>query len=63
MVTSQKNGKTRLGEITYDVPQVRESGFYSEALEKRPHSEMALTMTLAQMYSQGVSIRKVTAIV
>jgi transposase-like protein len=51
-----------LGEITFDVPQVREGGFYPEALEKGLRSERVLTMTLAEMYIQGVSTRKVTAI-
>jgi transposase-like protein len=57
-----KTVKTRLGEITFDVPQVREGGFYPEALEKGLRSERALTMTLAEMYIQGVSTRKVTTI-
>lgn len=57
-----KRVKTRLGEIIFDVPQVRESGFYPGALEKGLRSERALTMTLAEMYVQGVSTRKVTAI-
>jgi len=58
-----KTVKTRLGEITLDVPQVREGGFYPKALEKGQRSERALTLTLAEMYVQGVSTRKVTAIV
>jgi transposase-like protein len=58
-----KTVKTRLGEITLDVPQVREGGFYPGALEKGQRSERALTLTLAEMYVQGVSTRKVTAIV
>jgi putative transposase len=58
-----KTVKTRLGEITLDVPQVREGGFYPEALEKGQRSERALTLTLAEMYVQGVSTRKVTTIV
>jgi len=58
-----KTVKTRLGEINFDVPQVREGGFYPQALEKGLRSERALTMTLAEMYVQGVSTRKVTAIV
>lgn len=58
-----KTVKTRLGKITLDVPQVREGGFYPEALEKGQRSERALTLTLAEMYVQGVSTRKVTAIV
>ncbi len=57
-----KTVKTRMGEITFDVPQVREGGFYPEALEKGLRSERALTMTLAEMNIQGVSTRKVTAI-
>lgn len=48
-----KTVKTRLGEITLDVPQVREGGFYPEALEKGQRSERALTLTLAEMYSRA----------
>lgn len=55
--------RTRLGEITFAVPQVREGGFFPQALEKGLRSERALTLALAEMYVQGVSTRKVTAIV
>jgi transposase-like protein len=57
-----KTVQTRVGEITFAVPQVRESGFYPEALEKGLRSERALTLSLAEMYVQGVSTRKVKAI-
>jgi transposase-like protein len=57
-----KTVKTRLGEITFAIPQVREGGFYPQALEKGLRSERALTLTLAEMYVQGVSTRKVAAI-
>jgi transposase-like protein len=57
-----KTVKTRVGEITFDIPQVREGGFYPEALEKGLRSERALTLTLAEMYVQGVSTRKVAII-
>jgi transposase-like protein len=57
-----KTVKTRVGEITFEVPQVREGGFYPSALEKGMRSERALTLTLAEMYVQGVSTRKVSAI-
>ncbi len=57
-----KTIQTRVGEITFAVPQVRESGFYPEALEKGLRSERALTLSLAEMYVQGVSTRKVKAI-
>ena len=58
-----KTVKTRMGKITFDVPQVREGGFYPGALEKGLRSERALTLTLAEMYVHGVSTRKVTAVV
>jgi putative transposase len=58
-----KTVQTRVGEVTFAVPQVREGGFYPEALEKGLRSERALTLALAEMYVQGVSTRKVTAIV
>jgi transposase-like protein len=57
-----KTVKTRMGGITFAVPQVREGGFYPSALEKGLRSERALTITLAEMYVQGVSTRKVKAI-
>jgi transposase-like protein len=58
-----KTMATRLGPITFEVPQVREGGFYPNALEKGLRSERALTQTLAEMYVKGVSTRKVSAIV
>ena len=57
-----KTVKTRIGEITFAVPQVREGGFYPSALEKGVRSERALVIALAEMYVQGVSTRKVKAI-
>ena len=53
---------TRVGELTFDVPQVRNSGFYPSALEKGSRTEQALNIALAEMYVQGVSTRKVIAI-
>ena len=57
-----KTVQTRVGALTLAVPQVREGGFYPQALEKGMRSERALTVTLAEMYVQGVSTRKVAAI-
>jgi len=54
-----KTVRTRMGEITFAVPQVREGGFYPSALEKGLRSERALVITLAEMYVQGVSTRRV----
>ena len=57
-----KRMRTRVGEITFAIPQVREGGFYPQALERGLRSERALTLALAEMYVQGVSTRKVKAI-
>ena len=58
-----KTMKTRVGDITFEIPQVREGDFYPQALEKGLRSERALVMSLTEMYVQGVSTRKVNAIV
>ena len=59
-----KTLSTRVGKITFDVPQVRGGlDFYPSALEKGIRSEQALKVALAEMYVQGVSTRKVSAIV
>jgi transposase-like protein len=57
-----KTVTTRVGPVTFDVPQVRQGGFYPEALERGMRTERALLTTLAEMYVQGVSTRKVAAI-
>ena len=57
-----KTVTTRLAPITFAVPQVREGGFYPQALEKGLRSERALMLALAEMYVQGVSTRRVAAI-
>ena len=57
-----KTIKTRLGDITFDIPQVREGDFYPQALTKGLRSERALTLALAEMYVQGVSTRKVARV-
>ena len=57
-----KTLRTRIGDITFAIPQVREGGFYPSALEKGMRSERALVAALAEMYVQGVSTRKVKAI-
>ncbi len=57
-----KTVKTRVGAITFSVPQVREGGFYPSALEKGLRSERALMVACLEMYVQGVSTRKVKEI-
>ena len=59
-----KSLATRVGPIQFNVPQVRgDVSFYPSALEKGVRSEQALKLALAEMYVQGVSTRKVSAIV
>ena len=55
---------TRSGPIQFQVPQVRgELNFYPSALQKGIRSEQALKLAIAEMYVQGVSTRKVSAVV
>lgn len=44
-----KTVATRLGKLTFAVPQVREGGFYPNALEKGVRSKRALKLALAEM--------------
>lgn len=46
---------TRMGEITFEVPQVRSGGFYPSALERGSRSEQSVNLALAEMYVQGVA--------
>lgn len=57
-----KRINTRIGSLSVDIPQVRESNFYPSTLEKGIRSERALRVALAEMYIQGVSTRKVEKI-
>lgn len=54
-----KTVMTRMGELTFAIPQVREGGFYPSALEKGSRTDQALNLMMAEMYVQGVSTRKV----
>ncbi len=58
-----KTVKSRLGELKLRVPQTRDSKFYPQSLEKGLCSERALMLAIAEMYVQGVSTRRVKAIV
>ena len=50
---------TRVGELTFEVPQVRSGDFYPSALEKGTRTDQAVNLALAEMYVQGVSTRRV----
>src|SRR6185295_2138291 len=53
---------TRVGNLELRVPQDRDGHFSTELFERYQRSERALVTTLAEMYVQGVSTRKVKAI-
>ena len=57
-----KTVDTRLGRLALSVPQTRGVEFYPSALERGTRSERALKLAIAEMYLQGVSTRKVTAV-
>lgn len=54
--------RTRVGELELRVPQTRGVEFYPRVLERGQRSERALALAVAEMYLQGVSTRKVTAV-
>jgi transposase-like protein len=55
---------TPSGRIQFQIPQVRgDLDFFPSALQKGVRSDQALKLALAEMYVQGVSTRKVSAIV
>ncbi len=58
-----KTVKTRLGPLPLKVPQTRDCEFYPQSLEKGLRSERALLLSIAEMYVQGVSTRRVKKIV
>jgi transposase-like protein len=53
---------TRVGKLELRVPQDRAGQFSTEVFERYQRSEKALVASLAEMYVQGVSTRKVKAI-
>jgi len=54
---------TSNGPLQLSIPQVRDSSFYPSTIEKGSRSEQSLKLAIAEMYIQGVSTRKVAAIV
>src|SRR6185503_15919463 len=64
----QRNGykprqlKTRVGVLQLQLPQVRQGQFHSQLFGRYQRQEAALMTTIAEMYYQGVSTRRVAAI-
>ncbi len=67
--TGQRNGyrdrqwDTRVGTIDLRVPRVRDSGYIPSLLEPRRRAERALLAVVQEAYVQGVSTRRVDALV
>jgi len=57
-----KQVQSRVGKLSLQVPQTRDTDFYPASLERGIRSERALKLALAEMYVQGVSTRKVAKI-
>ena len=57
-----KTLKTRIGALDLKIPQTRSCDFYPAFLQKGLRSERAFICTIAEMYIEGVSTRKVQKI-
>ena len=66
---TQRNGyrprpwDTRVGTLELQIPRVREGSYFPTLLEPRRRSERALLAVVQQAYVEGVSTRKVDALV
>jgi putative transposase len=59
-----KTVRSRIGNLTFEVPQVRgDVSFYPSALERGIRSERALKVAIGEMYVNGISTRRVTKVV
>jgi putative transposase len=67
--TTQRNGyrarewDTRVGTLALAIPKLREGSYFPSWLEARKRGEQALVAVVAEAYVQGVSTRKVEALV
>jgi putative transposase len=67
--TTQRNGHrprpwdTRLGTLELAIPKLRTGSYFPSWLEPRRRAEQALVAVVAEAYVQGVSTRKVEALV
>jgi putative transposase len=59
----ERDWDTRVGTLGLKVPRVREGGYVPSWLEPRKRAEQALVATVREAYVQGVSTRKVDALV
>ncbi len=57
--TKPRTMKTAVGELRFDVPQTRDSGFRTSLFERYQKSDKALISALQEMVVKGVSTREV----
>ena len=60
--TRERQLYTRVGPVTLRVPQARDGGFSTDIFERYQRSEQALVLAILEMFVNGVSTRKVSAI-
>src|SRR4030095_5794166 len=66
---TQRNGyrmrpwDTRVGTLELQIPKLRQGSYFPSWLEPRRRAEQALVAVVAEAYVQGVSTRKVEALV
>lgn len=60
--TKPRTMKTSVGELHFDVPQVREGGFRTQIFERWQRSDKALISAMQEMVVQGVSTRRVASV-
>ena len=66
---TQRNGyrtrpwDTRVGSLELEIPKLRQGSYFPSWLEPRRRAEQALVAVVAEAYVQGVSTRKVEALV
>lgn len=61
--TRSRRFLTRVGTLTLGIPRDRAGTFQPALFRRYQRSEQALVLALAEMYLQGISTRKVTAVV
>ena len=60
--TKPRTMRTAVGKLQFDVPQVREGSFRPSAFERYQRSDQALVAAMQEMVVQGVSTRRVKAV-
>lgn len=60
--TKPRTMKTAVGALHFDVPQVREGDFHPSVFERYQRSDKAMVGAMREMVIQGVSTRRVSAV-